>query len=111
MTKPYYEQSGITIYHGNCRDVLGHLYEDMRLAHQAFDLLLTDPPYGLNQGRKSARGGSGATVQKTGMFAGKPRVSCDEYGDSEWDDVLVDEPLAFARTLSRHQIIFGGIQS
>jgi site-specific DNA-methyltransferase (adenine-specific) len=37
--KPYYEQSGATIYHGDCRDVLGDC--------GAVDLVLTDPPYGV----------------------------------------------------------------
>lgn len=36
--QPYYEQDGITIYHGDCRDVLPHL---------AVDLVVTDPPYGV----------------------------------------------------------------
>lgn len=37
--KPYYEESGITIYHGDCREVLPHLPK--------VDLVLTDPPYGV----------------------------------------------------------------
>lgn len=37
---PYYDQDGITIYHGDCRDVMPHL--------GSFDLLLTDPPYGMD---------------------------------------------------------------
>ena len=37
--KPYYDQDGITIYHGDCREVLPTLGR--------FDLLLTDPPYGI----------------------------------------------------------------
>jgi len=41
--KPYYEQSGVTIYHGDCRDVM-ELWIGIRA--KAFDLLLTDPPYG-----------------------------------------------------------------
>jgi site-specific DNA-methyltransferase (adenine-specific) len=35
--KPYYEHAGITIYHGDCREILPHL--------PVFDLVLTDPPY------------------------------------------------------------------
>lgn len=35
--KPYYEQDGITIYHGDCREVLPTL--------EPVDLVLTDPPY------------------------------------------------------------------
>ena len=35
---PYYDEDGITIYHGDCRDLLPSL---------AVDLVLTDPPYGI----------------------------------------------------------------
>lgn len=38
--KPYYEEPGITIYHGDCRDILPSLPK--------VDLVLTDPPYGMN---------------------------------------------------------------
>lgn len=36
---PYYEHGGITIYHGDCRDVLP------ALEASGVDLVLTDPPY------------------------------------------------------------------
>jgi DNA modification methylase len=39
--KPYYEQDGITIYHGDCRDVLPSL------RRESIDLVITDPPYGM----------------------------------------------------------------
>jgi len=35
---PYYEQSGITIYHGDCREVLSLVRADV---------IATDPPYGM----------------------------------------------------------------
>jgi site-specific DNA-methyltransferase (adenine-specific) len=37
--KPYYEHAGITIYHGDCRDILPTL--------GTVDAILTDPPYGI----------------------------------------------------------------
>jgi DNA modification methylase len=37
--KPYYERGGITIYHGDCREILPQL--------EPVDLVLTDPPYGI----------------------------------------------------------------
>ena len=40
MIKPYYEHAGITIYHGDCREILPELPK--------VDLVLTDPPYGHN---------------------------------------------------------------
>lgn len=40
--RPYYEHGGITIYHGDCRDVLP------TLASESADIVWTDPPYGHN---------------------------------------------------------------
>jgi len=37
--KPYYQDSAVTIYHGDCREIVPTLGR--------FDLLLTDPPYGV----------------------------------------------------------------
>ena len=37
MMMPYYQEDGITIYHGDCRDILPHL--------EPVDLVLTSPPY------------------------------------------------------------------
>ena len=37
---PYYNHNGITIYHGDCREILPTL--------GPIDLVLTDPPYGIN---------------------------------------------------------------
>jgi site-specific DNA-methyltransferase (adenine-specific) len=37
MTTPYYQDDAVTIYHGDCREVLPGLGK--------FDLVLTDPPY------------------------------------------------------------------
>jgi site-specific DNA-methyltransferase (adenine-specific) len=37
---PYYSEGGITIYHGDCREILPEVWFGV-------DLLLTDPPYGI----------------------------------------------------------------
>lgn len=39
---PYYDEDGITIYHGDCREVLPGL------AANSAHLLVTDPPYGID---------------------------------------------------------------
>ena len=47
--KPYYEHAGITIYHGDCREILPDLPK--------VDLVLTDPPYGIGcSGRVNNQG-------------------------------------------------------
>lgn len=46
--KPYFEEDGITIYHGDCREVLPELQADA---------LVSDPPYGISY--SPGRGGKG----------------------------------------------------
>lgn len=48
--KPYYDHAGITIYHGDCREILPTLPK--------VDLVLTDPPYGerTNRGARNNAG-------------------------------------------------------
>lgn len=48
---PYYAENNITIYHGDCRDILPQL--------PRVDLVLTDPPYGI--GSWSTTGGNSIT--------------------------------------------------
>ena len=93
MLKPYYDHAGITIYHGNCRDVM----EDLRThwGEKPFDLMLTDPPYGLGKdGQTETIGGHGG--RKAYKFLG-------------WDADPTDNALLLALCLlSRQQIIWGG---
>ena len=56
--KPYYEEAGITIYHGDCREILPTLPK--------VDLVLTDPPYGL--GKKMQGGTWGAQDHNSGFL-------------------------------------------
>lgn len=53
LLAPYYDQDGITIYCGDCRDVLPTL--------PAVDLVLTDPPYGLGDKWQGGGGSPGSS--------------------------------------------------
>lgn len=48
--KPYYQDSAVTIYHGDCREILPKL--------DNFDCVLTDPPYGIGEKMKGGTWGS-----------------------------------------------------
>jgi DNA modification methylase len=65
--KPYYEdtESGIVIYHGDCREVLPTL--------PTVDLVLTDPPYGMNWDTDSSRFTAGSQQSQNRRGAGGGR--------------------------------------
>ena len=70
--KPYYSHAGITIYHGDCREILPHL--------PPVDLVLTDPPYGgLSGGHHIPDGGTVGRRLRPSVTLG------DEWGASlDW---------------------------
>ena len=51
VPRPYYERGGITIYHGDCREILPAIHADV---------LVTDPPYGIAY-KSSMTGHNGGT--------------------------------------------------
>jgi site-specific DNA-methyltransferase (adenine-specific) len=83
--KPYYQDDAVTIYNADCRQVLPFLPK--------FDLLLTDPPYGLG---KKLTGGSGEWGKHFGESPKWDRVLC-----AGW---LVRQCVSF----SDRSIIWGG---
>jgi site-specific DNA-methyltransferase (adenine-specific) len=56
--KPYYEHAGITIYHGDCRDVLPQITD--------YQVFVTDPPYGVNFTGKETK----STISTVGYTIG-----------------------------------------
>jgi len=92
---PYYDAGGITIYHGDCRQIMPHL--------KPFDLLMADPPYGVNIGGDLRKDGTRANLGRNGTAKRK------DYGSLEWDQELVEEwVMSLARGICTRQIIFGG---
>ena len=86
--KAYYQDKWVTIYHGDCREILPQL--DVKM-----DLVLTDPPYGRDE-------------IKNNPSRGKLAVAKD-YGLGEWDRKPADkELLMLIISKAKHSIIFGG---
>lgn len=63
MLKPYYQDKWVTIYNGDCREILPHL--------EPVDLVLTDPPYGVG-----FKGKVNKNIKHTDGYA-------DKFGDDE----------------------------
>lgn len=72
--KPYYEHAGITIYHGDCRDVLPDV--------AAVDLVLVDPVYGV--------------AYETAWRSRTDKLRTALHGDATLNSVAEAWPLAIA---------------
>lgn len=93
--RPYYDAEGVTIYHGDCRVIVPLLPD--------FDLLLTDPPYGIGADN-AAHKASGNVVGH-----GHRRVAKRTYAASDWDARPPEDwLLGMLRAKCAKQIIWGG---
>lgn len=87
--KPYYAEAGIAIYLGDCAEIAPQLGR--------FDLLCTDPPYGIGEARGKNH------VKNTGV------ARRQDYGDADWDDAPPgDDLLTDLRSRAKWQCLFGG---
>ena len=86
--KPYYEEAGITIYCGDCLEVMPELDVEV-------DLVLTDPPYGIGENHRK-----NASREKLA----KPR----DYGFYNWDRKVSQSLIESIIKAGRHVCIWGG---
>lgn len=94
--RPYYQDDWVTIYHGDCRDILPKL--------DKVDLVLTDPPYGI--GESSTKIAS-RNVYRKGLT--NSQASQRDYGEFHWDDKPVDWELLWSLlSLGKYACCFGG---
>ena len=82
---PYYEHGGITIYHGDCDDILPTIDDA--------DLCLTDPPYGV--GGWSSTGGNSITADEAVAI-------------NRWDVMPHDSTLRRCVAKASYSIMWGG---
>jgi DNA modification methylase len=85
---PYYEHAGITIYHGDCREILPQLPK--------VDAVITDPPYGIFK------------RQDDGVMFGKQTIYSKDKSASQWDMRPDDELLRTLKTIAPKWVIWGG---
>jgi DNA modification methylase len=86
--KPYFQDDAVTIYHGDCREILPLLSK--------VDLVLTDPPYGIGEanGKNKSRG-----------LVAQPK----DFGIASWDNKPIpQELLDLVISKATHSIVFGG---
>ena len=79
---------GVTLYLGDCREILPTLGK--------VDAVVTDPPYGIGEaaGKNASRGN--LAVAK-------------DYGNARWDDEpIAPELMRLVRSAARYAIVFGG---
>ena len=89
--KPYYEENGITIYLGDCREILPTLPK--------VDLVLTDPPYGIGADRNL----------RANTQYGKAVTLSKDYGVGKWDSEPASETrILMTREKGNQAIIWGG---
>lgn len=85
---PFYSDDYCRIY--NIDSLIG------MIALRPFDVIITDPPYGIS-------------AAKNGTVGGEKCAKVKDYGKQEWDiEKLPRIYLELMKYVSRHQIIFGG---
>jgi DNA modification methylase len=88
---PYYDDGQITVYLGDCRDILPMLGE--------CDLILTDPPYGIGADRNL----------RANKQHGKALAPSKDYGAGEWDGEAPSQHLLDACVAhAANAIVWGG---
>jgi len=91
--KPYYQDDYVTLYNGDCREIVPTLGK--------FDLLLADPPYGINMDTRMQKG-------KNTKY-GTAKSTKRDYGVSNWDKKPIEQEfIDFLITMSIYSIIWGG---
>lgn len=84
---PIYDTDGIKIYNADCLDVM--------IALRPIDVIITDPPYGINAADKSFANGTSKNIKM--------------YAESNWDKMKPQRIyFELMKFISNKQIIFGG---
>ena len=79
--KPYYDEGGITIYHGDCREILPQLPK--------VDLVLTSPPYNLGNAVKGSFYGGKGKGDRIEYLSYDDDIPSEQY--KEWQRQVINQ--------------------
>jgi site-specific DNA-methyltransferase (adenine-specific)/modification methylase len=101
MTTDRVKIGNATLYHGDCREVIGEL---------SFDAIVCDPPYGLSKLLSRGWEDFGCILNKkqrrSNLHSGGTWAAKDIYKDIDWDDETPD--LTFLLERNVPMMVFGG---
>lgn len=100
--KPYYQDDLVTLYHGDCRDVLPALGE--------VDAVITDPPYSKHT-HSSVRSGKMVESDRGGRCGADTRCVVDLGFGHLSDELRVFCAGQFARMAQRWVLVFSDVES
>lgn len=101
MDKEYYKDKWVTIYHGDCREILPSL-------NIKVDLLLTDPPQGITQNTGRRMHAYKNPEKSKGRIGWSGLADVTDYGDTTWDFAPLDLPAwEICKSISANQIVWG----
>lgn len=108
--KPYYDHAGVTIYHGDCLDVLPHL--------EQVDHVITDPPYArdvyVRLGMPNTKTGSGSPERLGIRNHQYSSTSIEKLGAGAIgaiDDLRTPVAVEIARLTKRWGIVFSDVET
>ena len=94
LPTPYYSHAGITLHHGDCRELLPLVTSG---STAKFDLLLTDPPYGIDADNRKA------------IMSREKLAAATDYGDGGWDSQpAAQADIDAAVAACKNAIVWGG---
>lgn len=100
---PYYQDDQITLYHGDCVEVMGTLTE--------VDHVITDPPYSAHVHGNSRSSRMQSANDRGGKYGADTRRNVDLGFDHLTDKLRWDCAEAFARLARRWVLVFSDIES
>lgn len=103
--RPYYDDAGVTIYHGDCREVLPSLGQ--------VDHVITDPPYSEHVHAKSRRGGAdGVPLNGAGKCSASSFSRIKEFGfDAMTEALRIEVARNVHHLVRRWVLVFSDVES